>query len=439
MARFNGNLTPEQRVKYEQIRNKMVDVLSSQDSDSLKDAVATEARCSEPVSQEIKNCNRVIEDSVKSVESIIDLVDDEEENISAEQIQELYDMIEKSIKATDEKNKENDKKYFKDCTDYERQPITKDSTRVYMTNEPDMKPQYSSVPKTMVDELDKKKMFRKPHNKKTVEHEKKAASKTEDFSSLYKDHVIKVCGKPLKFKSAVLSVDWSKEFGKNKEKNANKFSKLFTKMLIDSVGISRITNISVVEDYIIINGINSIPKLSNEVFNKLPQDMIDDIKNGYLAKYFNWGTLKKMHKLSCLSVTSMESYLCYICSDLCIEEKEIFDAVPSLKIVEIAGSVLTKENKDTSASVEVIEKASVVKRKHSILSKFKGLMSTDSEESGIIHGFNEIAKAGWEKNWKSIVNHVKQPKSETLLGFGLGLVARIGLMPVQVPSTSPCR
>lgn len=186
------------------------------------------------------------------------------------------------------------------------------------------------------------------------EQKRKAARDLKPRKTTFQNGQVPVGSKDIKFTAAYTPVDWSIDdfSSENPIKNTDRLRNLVSKLVFDTVGgWSRIRELYVSDNRIIVNGIMVVPQVNRSVIEKLPLDSAEYIKNGMLAYLFNWGYLRKMTRMGTLGIDSVDLFCTCIADDLGYSRtaniKSLFGACENLRTVIIGDEIINLEDLNT--------------------------------------------------------------------------------------------
>ena len=155
--------------------------------------------------------------------------------------------------------------------------------------------------------------------------------------------------KPASFKTGMLNNDTA-----TAEDKAQAFSDVtaeLTEMVEKLVGgFDRVTDLAVISDKLIVNGVAFCPTVSPSFTNSLPYDLKNGVSQGCFAWLFDFNSLRRMTRLCRLKVDTRDFVFSKIRVDLGIRydfaPRHLFKVCKDLQILDIAGCVTQASDMD---------------------------------------------------------------------------------------------
>lgn len=154
---------------------------------------------------------------------------------------------------------------------------------------------------------------------------------------------------PVSFKTGMLDNDTA-----TAEDKAQAFSDVtaeLTEMVEKLVGgFDRVTDLAVISDKLIVNGVAFCPTVSPSFTNSLPYDLKNGVSQGCFAWLFDFNSLRRMTRLCRLKVDTRDFVFSKIRVDLGIRydfaPRHLFKVCKDLQILDIAGCVTQASDMD---------------------------------------------------------------------------------------------
>ena len=154
---------------------------------------------------------------------------------------------------------------------------------------------------------------------------------------------------PVSFKTGMLDNDTA-----TAEDKAQAFSDVtaeLTEMVEKLVGgFDRVTDLAVISDKLIVNGVAFCPTVSQSFTNSLPYDLKNGVSQGCFAWLFDFNSLRRMTRLCRLKVDTRDFVFSKIRVDLGIHydfaPRHLFKVCKDLQILDIAGCVTQASDMD---------------------------------------------------------------------------------------------
>lgn len=154
---------------------------------------------------------------------------------------------------------------------------------------------------------------------------------------------------PVSFKTGMLDNDTA-----TAEDKARAFSDVtaeLTEMVEKLVGgFDRVTDLAVISDKLIVNGVAFCPTVSPSFTNSLPYDLKNGVSQGCFAWLFDFNSLRRMTRLCRLKVDTRDFVFSKIRVDLGIRydfaPRHLFKVCKDLQILDIAGCVTQASDMD---------------------------------------------------------------------------------------------
>lgn len=267
----------------------------------------------------------------------------------------------------------------------------------------------------------------KPESKIFAEFKQKAAqADTPDNSELhYHQSTFTSNGKTVTYEQYAQNVNWGSLISKmngTPEQNIEKLRRFVTKQVYDYFGgWSRFQSIVIRDQQIIVNNVCYMPLVGQEYLKDgsvFPIDTLDYLKHGCIARCFDWSVLTKMHNLTLFDVDDRDIYMNDIANAIGCNRNmglsSIFNAVPSLEVVIIAGDSVAREKLHT-------EEARVVKEKLSAYKRFTNF--SDGYKLNICKGTNGLQ----DFTLNNLKNYATNRGNKGLFRYCLGTMARATL------------
>lgn len=259
----------------------------------------------------------------------------------------------------------------------------------------------------------------------------KSNRQSEDKIAFKRDTCM-VNGKPVEFTRVMQIPNWEMDLKEclSNDDRAQNFDQIrikITQCIYDYYGGFTRFNTVVVSGYqLIINGSCYMPKLSGAVIEKFPFDTVDYIKNGCIAPFFDWGYLEKMTNLTTLCFDDMDFVMSYVASDLGLGRDfnplDLFNVCKSLKVLDIAGDVVTYPFEN--ASEQVKQSAENIKSEAQYTSRFDRAYGVYTDKvCGVAGGVRK-----WTVN--NLVNYANNRNNKGIFRYTGGILARTALSAV---------
>lgn len=147
---------------------------------------------------------------------------------------------------------------------------------------------------------------------------------------------------PVNFKTGMLNNDTAT--AEDKAKAFSDVTAELTEMVEKLVGgFDRVTDLAVISDKLIINGVAFCPTVSSSFTDSLPYDLKNGVAHGCFAWLFDFNSLRRMTRLCRLKVDTRDFVFSKIRVDLGIlydfTPKHLFKVCKDLQILDIAGCV----------------------------------------------------------------------------------------------------
>lgn len=395
-------INDEKKKKYQNVQSKYADLLNkfanAQDEKTAKDLLA--------VIQSIEKDYPGIENSDGLDKALNDLC---QNNPTASMIY-AESELNKQKKATDNA-------YFKN--EEEKKPVTtKDIDEAFAdTNFSFDAGLFNNV----------KTHLTRPESKIFTEFKRRAAqADVPDNSELhYHQSTYTSNGKTVTYEQYAQNVNWGSVISKmngTPEQNIEQLRRFITKQVHDYFGgWSRFQSIVIRDQQIIVNNVCYMPLVGKEYLKDgsvFPIDTLDYLKYGCIARCFDWSVLTKMHNLVLFDVDDRDIYMNDIANALGCNRNmglsSIFNAVPSLEVVVIAGDPVTKEKLHS-------EEARVVKEKLSAYKRFTNF--SDGYKLNICKGTNGLQ----DFTLNNLKNYATNRGNKGLFRYCMGTIARASL------------
>lgn len=186
-----------------------------------------------------------------------------------------------------------------------------------------------------------------------------------------------VNGQPYAYKFIRQKVDWGKSLGSKPEDVYDNLL-LLKRKITSGVRLqfgdwSRITEIVVVGEQLIINKIMYVPMIEKQYIQYMPLDTQDYLYSGHLAPLFDWSVLKKMTNLRVLSIDDVGLFVTTVSDDLGLSRRagvsSLFNICDSLDLVILGQDSVTRDTLNTEES-EPIKRS--IRRNRKFLNLFDG-------------------------------------------------------------------
>jgi hypothetical protein len=165
------------------------------------------------------------------------------------------------------------------------------------------------------------------------------------------------CGRPFKYQRFEESVDFGEVFkpGDSLEDSVNNFRKISTYIVRDIEkmfgSLNRITDVAVVSDILIFNGVSYEPKLPDIYINHLPIDIQYAVREGQFAWVFDFAVLKSMPNLTNLMFDNTDFLFRKVRIDLTerrnFEPKHFFIYFKKLTNLQVGQYTFTRNSQDS--------------------------------------------------------------------------------------------
>lgn len=154
---------------------------------------------------------------------------------------------------------------------------------------------------------------------------------------------------PANFKTGMLNNDTAT--AEDKAKAFSDVTAELTEMVEKLVGgFDRVTDLAVISDKLIINGVAFCPTVSSSFTDSLPYDLKNGVAHGCFAWLFDFNSLRRMTRLCRLKVDTRDFVFSKIRVDLGIlydfTPKHLFKVCKDLQILDIAGCVTQASDMD---------------------------------------------------------------------------------------------
>lgn len=154
---------------------------------------------------------------------------------------------------------------------------------------------------------------------------------------------------PASFKTGMLNNDTAT--AEDKAKAFSDVTAELTEMVEKLVGgFDRVTDLAVISDKLIINGVAFCPTVSSSFTDSLPYDLKNGVAHGCFAWLFDFNSLRRMTRLCRLKVDTRDFVFSKIRVDLGIlydfTPKHLFKVCKDLQILDIAGCVTQASDMD---------------------------------------------------------------------------------------------
>lgn len=190
-------------------------------------------------------------------------------------------------------------------------------------------------------------------------------------------------------------------------------------------GWSRITNLVVLDNQLIINNVMYVPLIEPQYINRLPLDVSDYICCGHLAPLFDWKYLRKMSHLTTFVCDDPTFYVTYIADDLGLGRRigasSLFKVCGRLSLLRIGNDEITRDKLYTKESVNI--KKAVNKQK-----RFQNI--GDMIGTKIYSCTGKLASSGWH----SLKDYATHKGNKGMPEYLVGIAVRtVGLGIKSVP------
>lgn len=251
---------------------------------------------------------------------------------------------------------------------------------------------------------------------------KKTDVKPEVERVLYTSNTCESQGKTFNYKIAQQAVDWGSFIEKTCNGSAEDAIEFLTAEVTRLVkrtygGWNRITEIIVRDQHLIINRSSVQPILDPKTVNvsNFPLDVVDYIRDGAVASFFDWRALKYMSNLRILDVDDMGFYEINIGGRLkCgrrIGVSTIFNYVKSLEVLILAGDEVTRDGLTSDEGVKVKKKLATHKR---------FTLFSDGFKLNVCQHTNDLSS--WTMN--NLKNYANNKGDKGLFRYCGGIIAR---------------
>ncbi len=164
------------------------------------------------------------------------------------------------------------------------------------------------------------------------------------------------CGGPFKYQRFEESVDFGEKFvpGESFEDSVKNFRKISTYIVRDIEkmfgSLNRITDVAVVSDILIFNGVSYEPLLPDSYINHLPIDIQYAVKEGQFAWVFDFAALRSMPNLTNLMFDNTDFLFRKVRIDLTerrnFEPKHLFIYFKKLTNLQVGQYTFTRNSQD---------------------------------------------------------------------------------------------
>lgn len=168
-------------------------------------------------------------------------------------------------------------------------------------------------------------------------------------------------GRPFKVQRFDKPLDFGEKFTSSSDfrDSARSFQDI-SRLLLDEVskmfgGLDRVTELAVVSEGIIINGVSFEPKLSEEYVSSLPLDVQNSVREGRFGWLFHFGSFRRMKNISTLFFDDVDFLFKKVRIDLGMgsrfEPKDLFDICRKLANLQVGEFVFDRITKDSHDEV----------------------------------------------------------------------------------------
>jgi len=200
-----------------------------------------------------------------------------------------------------------------------------------------------------------------------LRNEKKAynsqkSSRQCNSKSAYKRDTAEVAGKEFKYTGIKEIPKWGIDLQScmstdDKALNLDQLTSKITEEFVNYFGgVKHIKTIVVLGYQLIINSVLYVPVLNDTVLSRMPFDSADYVRNGCYAPFFNWGVLRKASHVTLLSFDDMDFVMQYVIPSMgytrYFNPIKLFDVLPNLQLLDIAGDVVSFPFEDNDTSEE---------------------------------------------------------------------------------------